>query len=278
MSPILSALCAGALLSALFLPSSAETGAEARARAAAGSARIAVVLKESSADGAKGESFSYAADAVSRAFKEAGLSVVERSALMAVETAELRKQVAAGDLSGAASLGKRLDAEILVVGTAEGAPVADTGYETLVSHRVALVAKAYRAESQEVLATAEVAASGMDATRRPALMKAFTKAGKKAGEQLVQALLAALDGDAPVTILLSGASNMRAVDRVRAAIAGVPGVAAVHLRFFVAGSARLDARLKGISTKELAKGIEDSTAIHATIDRVTEEALEVTVK
>ena len=237
-----------------------------------GNPRVAVLLNENVKGG--DEAGSFGGDAL----MTRGFRVVERADLMAAKATEVQKEVDHGDTSHMASLGKTLDAEILVFGSVDGAPLENTGLEGMISIRATLSAKAYKAESNEVLASSAKAASGLDAARGPAVMKAFGNAGKAAGEEMAQAILDALKKKAFVSVTVSGLDGIEQLKRVEDAVSHVPGVQDIYLRSFRGSNAQLEVRIRDVTTQEIARALERVQDLKAKVEGVTGESLNVTLQ
>ena len=241
-----------------------------------GNPRVAVLLNESVKGG--DDAGSFASDALVKALIARGFRVVDRSDLMAARATEVKKQVDQGDTSQMASLGKKLDAEILVFGSVDGAPLENTGIEGMISIRATLEAKAYKAQSNEILATAARAASGLDAARGAAVMKALGSVGRMAGEEMAQTVLDALKKKAFVSMSVSGLSGIDQLKALEDAVSHAPGVQNIYLRSFAGADAQLDIQLRDTTTQDIARAIEQTQTLRARVQSVTGEGLEVKVE
>jgi hypothetical protein len=236
----------------------------------AGSLRLAVLLTETLQG--TDQTPTAAGDAVSKAFMAKGFHVVDRADLMASKAAAVQQQVEKGDTSGVASLGKDLDAELLVFGSVEGTSMENTNLN-ISSVRATLSAKAYQAQSGTVLASAAKTASGVDAVRAAAVTEAFSKVGQMAGEELASAVLDAMKENPVIGITLSKAPGMEAVDQVIKGLSAARGVSKTALRSFKDGQARLETEIRGISSGDLAALLEKLPGLKIHVKTVTAESV-----
>ena len=160
----------------------------------------------------------------------------------------------------------------------DGAPLENTGIEGMISIRATLEAKAYKAQSNEILATAARAASGLDAARGAAVMKALGSVGRMAGEEMAQTVLDALKKKAFVSMSVSGLSGIDQLKALEDAVSHAPGVQNIYLRSFAGADAQLDIQLRDTTAQDIARAIEQTQTLRARVQSVTGEGLEVKVE
>lgn len=237
-----------------------------------GNPRVAVLLTET----AKGfDAPTFADDGLTQSFLDQGFRVVDRSDLMAAEAQAVAQNVANGDVSGVGNLGKKLDAEILVFGSVEGSQIQDPNFGGMISVRATLSAKAYQAQTGEVLASADVARSGFSATDGESVMKSFKASGKAAGEKLGPKILDALKRASFAELSVQGVSDLGVLKNFEDGLSSLPDAGDVYLRSFSDSRADIEVELKNASAQDLARQIEKIPGLSAQVISVTDQNLTV---
>lgn len=220
--------------------------------------KVAVLLKEEGA----GEENSAASNALAQALIAKGYRVVDRGKVSAESL----------EASTAAALGKELDAEILIVGTASARQAVEAGLGGFISYRAAVSAKAYKAETGEILATASEAVGAVDVTREAASMKALEKAGRISGQALAGNLAWELSRTG-VRVGVSGVENMSRLAQVQKALSSFTWVGEFYLRSYSQGRAQMEVELESSKLQELADALESK--LGAKVQAVTQNSLEI---
>lgn len=216
----------------------------------AGSPRVAVRVKES-VEGAAAATTA-AADGLTASMLEAGYTVVERAA-------------------------SEKDAEVLVEGEASAARLdPHPRFAGFVSYRAHISAKAVRSGTSQVLASAESDASGMDVSAQAAASKALRSAGQLAGAELRTRTAEALKTRTELVLQVRGLSGLDELTSLQKALAALPTVGVVHLRFYGGGEALLSLRADGVSGEDLGQRLSGLKApalkvLEASASRVAAE-------
>lgn len=238
--------------------------------------RVAVLLQEDAKD--IGETLTAATNAMVQSFLDKGYRVVDRADLMAAHAQKVADDIAKGDASTVSSLGKKLDAEILIFGSAKGQPLSGEGLGGMFSYRSTLSAQAYKAQTNEVLLTASKVASGLDSAPGIAAMKSLSAVGKMTGEEMAARLLEELTKLAFITVTVSGVSDFNRVRELEKVVSTVPGVGDSFLRSFGGGRAHWDVQMQKASSRDIAGALERATAFKAKAQSVTQDSLEIALE
>jgi hypothetical protein len=240
-----------------------------------GHPRVAVLLTEK----VNGVSPDFSADgagrSVAQALLDAGYKVVDRSDAMAAKAETVSQQVDKGDVSGVASLGKQLDAEVLVFGNAYGQQLVSDMLGGLFSFRVTLNAQAFKAQTNEILLTVGKTSSGLDASKEAAANKALENVGKLAGSELADRLAQELAKKASVAVSVSGVPDLAKLKDFETQLTATLGVGDFYLRSFDGGKALLDVQVKDTGSQDLASAFERNTRVKAKITAVTHDTVEL---
>ncbi|MFA6030688.1 MAG: hypothetical protein WC969_12595 [Elusimicrobiota bacterium] len=221
-----------------------------------GNPRVAVLLTETA--GGADSDMNATTNAFAQALLDGGYRVVDRADLMAANAQQVASEIDKGDTRGVTSLGKKLDAEILVFGSVKANQLKIQQLGDFQSFRATLSAQAYKAQTNELMMTVSRTESGLDADKDAAIVKALGKVGKAAGEEVAEKLAKELARRAFVTVTVSGIPDLNALQAVQKSLRAVAGVSDLYLRNFAGGFAQMDARVDGKSAQALADSVEKS--------------------
>ncbi len=272
------ALAVFAFSSASCAPAAQKTAPTPAAKAAArlpGNFRTAVFLNETSPE--PGTSVHTAARALEKALAGLGLTVVDRRDLRAFNAAAAEAALQKGDAKPLATLGKRLGAEILVMGAAGGRRITDPALGDMVSVRATLSAKAYRSQSGQILGSTVESASAIDASLAAAAAKAFAAAAQNGAASLGPQIAETLSRQGRLSIVATGIENMSRLNQFEEALAKAAGTRAIALRSFVGGEALIDIPAAGESAQEIAAVLEKTEGLNAKIQGITDATIHVAV-
>ncbi|MFA6091745.1 MAG: hypothetical protein WCU88_02620 [Elusimicrobiota bacterium] len=236
-----------------------------------GNPRVAVLLTES-VSGADSD-LNAATNGFVQAMLDAGYRVVDRADLMAARAQDVAAEIDKGDTKNVATLGKKLDAEVLIFGAVKANRLEVKQLGDFMSFRATLSAQAYKAQTNEVLMTVSKTESGLDADKDAAVNKALGKVGRSAGEELAASLAKELSRRSFVAVTISGLKSLNELQDAQKALTSVPGVQDLFLRNFAGGFAQMDVRVEGKSAQALASAAE--TALKAVVKNVTPETVEL---
>jgi hypothetical protein len=240
-----------------------------------GHPRVAVLLTEK----VDGVSQDFSADGAGRALAQslldAGYKVVDRADMMAAKAESVSQQVDKGDVSGVASLGKQLDAEVLVFGNAYGQKLESDMLGGLFSYRVTLNVQAFKAQTNEILLTAGKVASGLDSSKEAAANKALENVGKLVGAEMSDRLAQELAKRASVAVSVSGVPDLAKLKDFETQLTATLGVGDFYLRSFDGGKALLDVQVKDTGSQDLASAFERNTHVKAKVTAVTHDTVEL---
>lgn len=209
----------------------------------AGKPRIMILVTDSLGGAPLGELV--AETEVSRLFIQQGFKVVDQVLVGNIRQSDQAKQALRGDVKAAQALGQQLGAEVLIVGDAAGEPAMRGGpLGGMVSVRARVQARAIRADTGEVLASAGTSAPGVDLTDAMAARKAITTAADRWVEAVLPVLIAKwtreTGGDNAVVLVVSGLSAPQ-VDRFKdVLVAKVAGITGIQPRGFAANVATFE--------------------------------------
>ncbi|MBI4249884.1 MAG: hypothetical protein HY611_10310 [Elusimicrobia bacterium] len=233
-----------------------------------GNPRVAVLF-----DGSQG--FSAAADAFSQALLDRGYRVVERSREFSALAKKVAEQVSAGDTSELSDLAGKMDAEVLVFGESKAEFVEMKELGGMISSRAALTAKAYKANSRELLLTVHKLAGGIDVLKEAAALKSHGSVGAQAGAEMATRLAAELSRRASVALTVDGVPSLNDLSEFQKTLSAVAGVGDIYVRSYGQGRAKMDVRVLSVSTKDIAGGLEKS--LGARVDLLTADSLSLTL-
>ena len=243
-----------------------------------GNPRVAVLLTETASGTGDDTVPTDATNAVTQALLDKGYRVVDRADLMAAQAQKVADEVEKGETANVGSLGKKLDAEVLVFGNAKAAMLTADGLGGLISYRATLTGQAYKAQTNEIMMTVSKVASGLDATKPTAAMKALSSVGKTAGEDLAGRLADELMKRSFVSITVNGLPDLNHLSDIEKVVSGVPGVGDYYLRSFSSGQAHLDVQLQSAAARDIASAIEKANNLSAKVQNVTQDTIDVTIE
>ena len=242
-----------------------------------GNPRVAVLLDET-IEGMEGQTTA-ASDAILQGFLDKGFKVVDRSELAAIRVAEATKQLLNGQEEAALKpISQKLNAEVVVTGRATASFLTDKGLGGLISYRATLTGKALKTQTADVLATVNLQASDLDATREAAGNKAMAKLGKDAAEELTGKIASALARKAFVLVTVRGLPNIDRLSQIKSLIARTPGVGDLYMRSYNAGTAEIDVKMNTATSADIASSVSNSKDIIARVISQTQDSLEVEVQ
>ncbi len=239
-----------------------------------GNPRVAVLLTESS-DLPDQTAPTEATNAFAQALLDKGYRVVDRADLMAAQGEAVAKEVSKGNVQNMASLGKNLDAEVLVFGNAKTSLLTTEGLGGLVSYRASLSGQAYKAQTNEVLVTFSRTASGLDATKDTASMKALRSVGQMAGGDAADKLAQELARRAFVAVTVTGIPDVNHLRDIERVVSAIPGVGDTYLRSYASGQAHLDVQMQHASSRDIASALERASDLKASVQDVTQDTVSV---
>ena len=162
----------------------------------------------------------------------------------------------------ALELGRRLEADIVVVGTAMAQVVPGTAGQTGPSFKAEVAVRALKVDTGEEMASVnqESVASGVEALSggRDALTSAGTLAGKALATSIAAALKNAGTASSQIEILVRGTSDLATFVNFRKSLAQVPGVKNLRIKETMGDEASLLVDYEG-SAQTLADTLMQST-------------------
>ncbi len=199
--------------------------------------------------------------ALMRIFREAGYRVVDEAQLGTIRQLDQSYALARGDVNAAAAIGRKFGAEIVILGdaTAEALPETNAG----VAQRASVNVRMLRTDNAEILATNEMARSGVDQSPELAARKAFATVSEALAEYLLDQLdrQAQIERKEPrkVEAVIGNVSYARYVQIKEAIGEGIDGVTGYHARDYQdqALRAEVDIEYAGVAER-----LADALATH----------------
>ncbi len=208
---------------------------------------------------------------------EKGYKVVDPEQLAEIRKQEEVLKALNGDESAAANVGRRMGAEVVLVGTASSNFFTDQGLEGMFSYRGTAALKAVKAGSGQVVLAVTKQAGGMDLSREMAANMCFAKMTEEAGKEISEKLAPALWEGASVQIVVTGISAFEQLNRIVEAVRALDGVQSVVTRSFAGGQAVLDTDLRHGNASTLSAQLEASRMAGFEITEVAADRIEAAV-
>lgn len=193
---------------------------------------------------------------IASALLEKGYKVVDADQLAEIRNQADVVKAAMGGEKEAAELGRRLGAEVAIVGTAKSSFFTDQGLEGMFSYRGTLALKAVKTGSGQVVLAVTKSGGGMDLSKEMAATQNLTRMTEEAGAEIGEKLAPALWEGASVVIALSGVTGFDALNALVEAVRSLDGIGSVTTRSFNAGEAVLDVDLRHGNASTLAAQME----------------------
>lgn len=176
----------------------------------------------------------FAESTAAEAMKQKGFTIIEPAAIDAGQ--DIGMDLNKPDLSNpeAIELGRRLQAEVVIIGRSIVHPIPNTMTGNVKSYQGMVTARAVRLDTGEEIAasmqTAVTASSDAFAGGR----EAFSKAGAQAGTDLASQILSIwhkeLSQPTLVEVVIQGSSNLLYFERFRHALMALPGVRGLQIK------------------------------------------------
>jgi len=190
------------------------------------------------------------------ALLEKGYKVVDADQLSEIRNQAAVVKAAMGDEKEAAEVGRRLGAEVAIVGSAKSSFFTDQGLEGMFSYRGTLALKAVKTGSGQVVLAVSKSGGGMDLSKEMAATQNLTRMTEEAGAEISEKLAPALWEGASVVIALSGITGFDALNVLVETVRSLDGIGSVTTRSFTAGEAVLDVELRHGNASTLAAQME----------------------
>lgn len=243
---------------------------------AVGNPRVAILLDET-LQGSEEQSTA-CSDALAQGLLEKGYKVVDRSELAAIRVAEATQDLLAGRNDKALKpIVQKLNAEVVITGKATGQLLTTEGLGGLISYRGTMSAKALKAQSGEILATASVQGSGLDATKEAAAQKAMMQLGKNAANEFKDRIASELARRSSVAVTVRGLKDINQLGIVKSLLVNTSGVEDLYLRSFANGDAEMEVKTKTATSLDLANVLSRNPSLTMQVTTQTQELLEVQV-
>ncbi len=209
-------------------------------------------------------------------FLKKGFNVVDISGSAATFSTSDAFRVADLTQTGARSIGKRLNADVVVYGKAvamEGPRTPDSSVGTYIAD---VVAEAVRVDDGVVLGSGLGHATSRSIAGISGGTEAISKASVELAERLTDQITAAWSGPQNVTLRIKGISDYRDLATFKKSLKGsVRGVGAIFQRSFSDGEAVLEVE-GDVSAQKLADGISAMDPSYR-VTGTTKDSVEVTV-
>lgn len=217
-----------------------------------------------------------------RYFVEAGYRVVDQAQIETIRGLDQGAALARGDVNAAVMIGRKFDAEIVILGDAIVQRIPET--HAGVSRRASINAKMLRTDNAQIMATNEIARSGVDQTPELAARKAFATASEALAQYFLDQLdkLSDLERKKPRTIetVINGISYARYVMLKDAIDQGIGGVKKYHARDYDERALRAEVDMEFTGKAE---NLADAMALHRfedfrlTVTKVTPNRIDLRV-
>lgn len=158
-------------------------------------------------------------------------------------------------------MAKSLQAEILIVGSADATFNTDQELGGLVSYRGNVNVQAMKAGTGEILLVSQDIKSGLDLNRTSAADKARENAAQGVAEKLTNELVKSLARKSGVTLSVTGISSISQLSELQKIVQAIPGVGDVYARSYESGQAVLDVETLSADSQAVAAGLERSTSL-----------------
>ena len=215
------------------------------------------------------------ANSLTQELIDQGYTVVDRNAFSDAVSKEkctdLFSSLVEPALSG---IGKKLDAEILIIGKADTQLLSSEGLGGLVSFRGTLTVKALKVQSQEILTALSLQASALDANAAVSSQKSLALLGKNAAEQLGKKIASELFRKSNIMLTVRGVSHVDRLSALTETLKKVSGVQALYVRSFAVDVAEIQIKTKDISVSNLVSELRQALP-GANILKQTYETLEI---
>jgi len=194
--------------------------------------------------------------ALASALLEKGYKVVDADQLAEIRNQESVLKALRGDESAAANVGKRLGADVALVGAASSNFFSDKDLQGMVSYRGTLALKAVKTGSGQVVLAVTKQGGGMDLSKEMAAGQCLSRMTDAAGPELAEKLAPALWEGASVQIVLNPIAGFDELNRAVEAVRALDGIQSVITRSFIGGEAILDVDLRHGNATTLASQME----------------------
>ncbi|HSE39504.1 MAG TPA: flagellar assembly protein T N-terminal domain-containing protein [Acidobacteriota bacterium] len=193
-------------------------------------------------------STSQAESTVNMKMKEKGFNIVDPNFMRKQMNAREAKEAWEGDYATAGNFGKRLGAEIVIIGQATSTRAANTIMGSdLISVSSAINATAVKAGTGEVIAQATGKGTAAHINEVAAMQESLKKASDQVSEQLITGILdqwqRESSGTRAIAMVVNDISPAE-LDRLKAGVEKLRGVAEVQVRNFSQGSADITIQAK----------------------------------
>lgn len=242
---------------------------------AVGNPRVAVMLDEL-VDGDVTDRLR-ATQALTETLLNTGFKVVDREALAQANAMAQIKAIESGDVAKINSLAKTLQAELLLVGSAQSLFNTDKGLGGLASYRATVSLQAVKAGTGEIVKAVSKTASGVEVNREMASDKARENAANLVAEILAEDLPKALSKKSGVSLEVRGISSLSDLAEIRKALQAVPGVQNIYTRSYEAGTAVMDIDTTSADAEDLAGALEKVRAVPLRVTEASKDHLRAQV-
>ena len=194
--------------------------------------------------------------AISRQLISAGFGVIRQKSLLGDSASGASR----GDEKSLKAIGLKYGLDIVVVGGKANADYVDQddyGGITLYRSRARMNARAYYADTGEVLAEISEAADGLDQTKELSIKASLKKVGERVGSSMADEVITApADLTGFMSIKITGFKGIMAANKLEAAIGELPGVMQVKRQRYSSGTLELNVSLKSDYREDLPDLIE----------------------
>jgi hypothetical protein len=147
-------------------------------------------------------------------------------------------------------------ADIRVTGRADASFNTDQGLGGMVSYRATVTAKAVKAGSDDVIATARETLGGVDVAKAAAAGTAISRAAGKVGSDLPQTVITYLKDRSTLQLQLSNVASINQLNDTVRSVRALIEVRDCKVRDYTGSSAKVDIDLKKGTASDVAKRLE----------------------
>lgn len=244
-----------------------------------GNPRVMVLISTKGDVGAD-TSTEFAETTIMGVLLDKGYKLVDKEQLDVIKGEEQLKSALAGNEADAAILGKKFDADVVILGSISSQQIKNEFIEKqgMVSYRTNLAVKVVRSATAQVFLTSDKSQAQPDIMKEASITNGVKKVAKAVAEDIAPKIAEKLYEGTTIQIKLTKVKDLNSLDGIQKAMKGIEGIEGMILRTFEGSEAVIEMELKYWNTQTLAPRLENLKGLNLAVKELTAASITLEVK